>query len=86
MSDVESEACMAYDYCLGHARLLGLHSPRHYPNPTGRFNFGTSYQQFHESNYDDVAYAEYHRVLPAGLQSRLHERCAELLFACGVMW
>jgi hypothetical protein len=80
-----------YDYCLGNARLLGLHSPQHYPNPTGRLevqfrNFGTSFQQFHESNYDDVTYAEYHRVLPAGLQSRLHERCAALLFARGVMW
>jgi hypothetical protein len=31
--DSESEACMAWDYCLGNARLLGLHSPQHYPNP-----------------------------------------------------
>ena len=35
---------------------------------------------------DDVTYVEYHRVLPVELQSRLHERCAELLFARGVMW
>jgi hypothetical protein len=85
-TDSESEACMAWDYCLGNARLLGLHSPQHYPNPIGRYNFGTSRQQFHESNYDDVTYVEYHSVLPVELHSRLHERCAELLFARGVMW
>ena len=28
-TDSESEACMAWDYCLGNARLLGLHSPQH---------------------------------------------------------
>jgi hypothetical protein len=78
---------MAYDYCLGNARLLGLHSPQHYPNHIGKFNFGVSRQQFQESNYDDVTYVEYHRVLlPVKLQSGLHERCAELLFARGVMW
>jgi hypothetical protein len=59
---------------------------QHYPNPIGRYNFGTSRQQFHESNYDDVTYVEYHSVFPVELQSRLHERCAELLFARGVMW
>jgi hypothetical protein len=76
---------MVWDYCLGNARLLGLHSPQHYPNPIGRYKFGTSRQQFHESNYDDVTYVEYHRVLPVELQSRLHERCAGLLFARGVV-
>jgi hypothetical protein len=85
-TDSETEACMAWDYCLGHARVLGLHSPQHYPNPIGKFNFGTSRQQFQESNYDDVTYVEYHRVLPVELQSKLHKRCAELLFARGVMW
>ena len=77
---------MACDYCLGNARLLGLHSPQHYPNPIGKFNFGESRQHFQESNYDDVTYVEYHRVLPVELQSGLHGRCAELLFARGVMW
>jgi hypothetical protein len=67
-------------------RLLGLHSPQHCPNPIGKFNFGASRQQLQESNYDDVTYVEYHRVLPVELQFRLHERCAELLFARGVMW
>jgi hypothetical protein len=54
----------------------------------GKFNFGVSRPQFQqESNYDDVTYVEYHRVLPVELQSRLHERCAELLLiARGVMW
>ena len=86
-TDSESEACMAWDYCLGNARLLGLHSPQHYRNPIGKFNFGESRNtQFQESNYDDVTHVEYHRVLPVELQSRLHERCAELLFARGVMW
>jgi hypothetical protein len=76
---------MAWDCCLGNARLLGLHSPQHYPNPIGKFNFGASRQQFQESNYDDVTHVEYHRVLPVELQFWLHERCAELLFARGVM-
>jgi hypothetical protein len=71
---------------LGNARLLGLHSPQHYPNPIGKFDFGESRQQTLERNYDDVTHVEYHRVLPVELQSRLHERCAELLFARGVMW
>jgi hypothetical protein len=78
---------MAWDYCLGNARLLGLHSPQHYPNHIGKFNIGTSKKQsLEQRNYDDVAHVEYHRVLPVDLQSRLHERCAELLFARGVMW
>jgi hypothetical protein len=77
---------MAWDYCLGNARLLGLHSPQHYPNPIGTFNFGKSRPQSQESNYDDVTYAEYHRVLPVELHSRLHRQCAELLMARGVEW
>jgi hypothetical protein len=85
-TDSESEACMAWDYCLGNARLLGLHSPQHYPNPVGKFDFGTSIQQFQERNYDDVTHVEYHRILPVELQFQLHKRCAELLFARGVMW
>jgi hypothetical protein len=55
-------------------------------NPIGKFDFGESRQQALERNYDDVTHVEYHRVLPVELQSRLHERCAELLFARGVMW
>jgi hypothetical protein len=51
----------------------------------------STFQQFQErSNYDvkddDVTHVEYHRVLPVELQFRLHKRCAELLFARGVMW
>jgi hypothetical protein len=67
--------------------LLGLHSPQHYRNPIGKFNFGESRNtQFQESNYDDVTHVEYHRVLPAELHSRLHRQCAELLMARGVEW
>jgi hypothetical protein len=69
-TDSESEACMAWGYCLGNARVLGLHSPQHYPNPIGKFSFGTSGQQILERNYDDVTHVEYHRVLPVELQSR----------------
>jgi hypothetical protein len=76
---------MAWGCCLGNARLLGLHSPQHHPNRIGKFDFGESRQQTLERNYDDVTHVEYHRVLPVELQSRLHERCAELLFARGVM-
>ena len=65
---------MAWDYCLGNARLLGLHSPQHYPNPIGKFNFGESVAQFQESNYNDVTHVEFHRVLPVELYSRLHLR------------
>jgi hypothetical protein len=75
---------MAWDYCLGNARLLGLHSPQHYPNPIGKFNFGESVAQFQESNYNDVTHVEFHRVLPVELYSRLHRQCAELLMARGV--
>ena len=86
-TDSESEACMAWDYCLGNARLLGLHSPQHYPNPIGKFDFGESRNtQFQERNYDDVTHVEYHRVLPVELYSRLHRQCAELLMARGVEW
>jgi hypothetical protein len=53
--------------------LLGLHSPQHYRNPIGKFNFGESRNtQFQESNYDDVTHVEYRRVLPVELHSRLH--------------
>jgi hypothetical protein len=78
---------MLWDYCLGNARLLGLHSPQHYPNPIGKFDFGESRNtQFQERNYDDVTHVEYHRVLPVELYSRLHRQCAELLMARGVEW
>jgi hypothetical protein len=50
-TDSESEACMAWDYCLGNARVLGLHSPQHYPNPIGKFNFGTSVGPPAENTY-----------------------------------
>ena len=56
------------------------------PLASSKFNFGASRQQLQESNHDDVTYVEYHRVLPVELQSGLHGRCAELLFARGVMW
>jgi hypothetical protein len=80
---------MAWDCCLGNARLLGLHSPQHDPNPIGKFNFGESAAQFQASNYDDVTHVdmvEYHRVLPVELYSRLHRQCAELFMARGVEW
>jgi hypothetical protein len=86
----ESEACMAWDYCLGNARLLGLHSPqRHaYTNPIGKFIFAGASKAMSPKprNYDDVTHVEYayHRVLPVDLYSRLHKcLCVELLMARG---
>jgi hypothetical protein len=76
---------MAWDNCLGNARLLGLHSPQHHANPLGKFSFGTSFAQTQESNYG-YNRVEYNRVLPVEFYSLLHRQCAELLMARGVGW